>query len=81
MATPNTITEIIFSEWVSLNTTEKATCNKLFFFTGTTSLLVGTAPVACRLPVAPNGISYQLQAETDFRTRTSQHGAGMAQSV
>jgi hypothetical protein len=60
----------LFSSKEAVNTTEKSTCQKLFLLTSPTLLLVNRAPFDRRFPIMPKRISYQLQAETNFRVRT-----------
>lgn len=69
-ATPRKITTVTFSRQDTTNTTDKSACQKLPLLKNPTSLLVGRATVDHTPPTVPNKISYQLQAETNFRIRT-----------
>lgn len=63
----------LFSSKETINTTEKSACQKLFLLTIPTLLLVDGAPFDRRFPIMPKIISYQPQAETNFRIPTLQH--------
>jgi hypothetical protein len=69
-STNNYDNNTLFLSKETVNTTDKSTCQKLLLLTIPTLLLVDRAPFDRRFPIIPKRISYQLQADTNFKIPT-----------